>query len=284
MTIISAQSHVSYGYVGNSAAVFALRRLGHEVCPVHTALLAHHPGYGSFNGALTPPETVSAILEGLQLIGVYTECSALLSGYLGSVKTGEAVLGAWREIQNAAPDAVYCCDPVIGDVAEGVYVDPALPDFFRERALPKATAAIVNVFEAGFLTGEEVTDVASAIHAADQICSLGPVMTIVTSVRVEERGGGQSVGNLYVDPDGIWLARSSRIDLKAKGPGDFLTALWLGRFVQTRDGIDALRFAVGGAQMVIENANVCGSVELPIVETAEAWLSHSQDVPIERLR
>ena len=93
-----------------------------------------------------------------------------------------------------------------------------------------------------------------------------------------------SVGNLYVDPDGTWLARSSRIDLKAKGPGDFLTALWLGRFVQTRDGIDALRFAVGGAQMVIENANVCGSVELPIVETAEAWLSHSQDVPIERLR
>ena len=59
-TILSIQSAVAYGHVGNSAATFPLQRLGHEVWPVPTVVFSNHTGYGAWRGPLLAPADVAA--------------------------------------------------------------------------------------------------------------------------------------------------------------------------------------------------------------------------------
>ena len=95
MGVLSIQSHVVMGYVGNSAAVFALQRMGHEVWPVHTLLFSNHPGHGDFGGQNLQAPLLSELVAGLSRQGVLENCEALLSGYLGLASTGPIVLEAF---------------------------------------------------------------------------------------------------------------------------------------------------------------------------------------------
>jgi pyridoxine kinase len=282
MTIISVQSHVSNGYVGNSAAVFAMQRLGLEVCPVHTTLLAHHPGLGGFQGMITPDETARTVLSGLRELGVYAECRALLSGYLGTVAIGEAVLDAWRDIKRAAPDALYCCAPVIGDCDEGVYVDAALTDFFRDHAVPCADIIIANAFEAELLTDHRIGDAGQARRAAEAIIEQGPSIAIITSVPLPSSDGDE-LGNLLVGPDGAGIIRTAKLPLAVKGAGDFMAALWLARFLQTQESLLALQSAVAGTQAVIEKVQDHPMQALSIIEWADHWIAAMENFSSQQI-
>src|SRR5690349_1486037 len=122
MNLLSIQSHVAYGHVGNSAAVFALQRMGVEVWPVHTVQFSNHPGYGGFRGQAFDADLIRNVVQGIDERGVLGECDGILSGYLGDAATGAAVLDAVARVKRANPAARYCCDPVIGDADSGVYV------------------------------------------------------------------------------------------------------------------------------------------------------------------
>ena len=91
MNILSIQSHVAYGHVGNSAAVFPLQRMGVEVWPVHTVQFSNHPGYGAWRGRIFSAATIRLVVQGIEERGVLGECDGVISGYLGSADTGEAV-------------------------------------------------------------------------------------------------------------------------------------------------------------------------------------------------
>src|ERR1700732_3653711 len=153
MNILSIQSAVSYGHVGNSAAVFPLQRLGFEVWPVNTLQYSNHPGYGAFRGRVFEPAHVAEVITGIAERGVLGTCDAVLSGYLGDAATGEAVLDAVSRVKAANPAALYCCDPVIGDSGTGVYVRPGVAEFFQQRGLPAADIVTPNQFELEHLTG-----------------------------------------------------------------------------------------------------------------------------------
>ncbi|MBX9700789.1 MAG: pyridoxal kinase, partial [Acetobacteraceae bacterium] len=65
MNILSIQSWVAYGHVGNAAAVFPLQRLGAEVWAVHTVQFSNHPGHGQFRGAVLPPALIRDCVDGI---------------------------------------------------------------------------------------------------------------------------------------------------------------------------------------------------------------------------
>jgi pyridoxine kinase len=268
MTVISVQSHVASGHVGNAAAEYPLRRLGFDVAAVHTTLLAHHPGHGAFHGAIVQPETVRAVLDGLARHGVFARCQALLSGYLGSAATGLAVADAWAAIRGESPAALYCCQPVIGDAAEGVYVAADLPDLFRDRLVPAAGAVIANAFEAGLLSGIPVNDAEGAKRAAAAIRARGPGVVIVTSVPVPA-SDGERLGNVLDDGDGTWLTAVPKLEIVAKGTGDFLCALWLGHFLADGEPLAALSKALAVTQAAIERACAADARELPVAEVMD---------------
>src|SRR5262245_95047 len=162
MNILSIQSHVAYGHVGNSAAVFCLQRLGIEVWPVHTVQFSNHPGYGAFKGQVFDARVIREVVAGVADRGVLTACDGVLSGYVGAVETGEAILDAVAAVKAANPKARYCCDPVIGDAGR-VYVRDGIAALMRDRALATADVVTPNRFELETLTGLKAETSAQAL-------------------------------------------------------------------------------------------------------------------------
>jgi len=158
--ILSIQSHVAYGHAGNSAAVFPLQRLGHDVYPVLTVTFSNHTGYGSTRGPLIAPADVAAVIDGVEERGAFPDIDAVLSGYQGAESVGEVVLDAVARVKAANPAAVYCCDPVMGDVGRGFFVREGIPEYMRDHVVPKADIVTPNQFELEFLVGREDPDAA----------------------------------------------------------------------------------------------------------------------------
>src|SRR5215475_8919413 len=184
--ILSIQSHVVYGHVGHSAAVFPLQRLGREVWPLMTVQYSSHLGYAGWRGRAFDGAMIDDCLSGLEAIGVLPGCAGLLTGYLGKVEIGEAALRALDRIRGANREAAYACDPVIGDVGPGIYVAAGVGEFFRDRALPFATIATPNAFELEWLTGERPRDLKTARDAISALRTTGPHVVVAKSLKLDD--------------------------------------------------------------------------------------------------
>src|SRR6476620_3242696 len=174
MTILSIQSSVAYGHVGNSAAVFPLQRIGVEVWPVNTVHFSNHTGYGAWRGTVLAAETIAAVIQGIEERGVLHECDGLLSGYMGDASLGEVILDAFNRVKKANPEATYCCDPVMGDVGRGFFVRPGIPEFMRDQVVPAADVITPNHFELDFLAGRTTTTLPALLDAVDKVRATGP--------------------------------------------------------------------------------------------------------------
>ncbi len=223
MAILTIHSHVACGHVGNAATVYPLQRMGHEVWPVHTVLLSHHPGHGGWHGSPVAAGDVTAVLKGLEIHGVLERCAAVLTGYLGAVAVGEAVLAGWHDVRTANPNAIIACDPILGDETEGLYVPDALTAFYNDHAVPAADIVFPNRFELALLSGHDVRDVTGAVAAARAIMARGPSTVVATSIPA-----GQDLATVLVTTDGSWATVTPRLTTPVKGAGDVLAALWLG--------------------------------------------------------
>ena len=182
MKILSIQSSVAYGHVGNSAAVFPLQRLGHEVWPVFTVHFSNHTGYGAWRGPLLAPDDVAAVITGISERGVLGSCDAVLSGYQGGAGIAAVILDAVAQVKAANPAATYTCDPVMGNATSGCFVDPAIPPVIREQVVPKADIITPNQFELGFLTDTSPITLEETLASADLAMAMGPSTVLVTSV------------------------------------------------------------------------------------------------------
>src|SRR5919202_1436301 len=174
MNVLSVQSWVAYGHVGNAAALLPMQRLGVEVWAVNTVQFSNHPGHGDWRGQVFAGEAVREVLAGIEARGVLPACDGVLSGYLGDMGVGEAVLDAVARVRAANARALYCCDPVIGDMDRGVYVRPDIPEFMRARAVPAANVVTPNHFELELLAGRAVRDAADLKAAVAAVHALGP--------------------------------------------------------------------------------------------------------------
>jgi pyridoxine kinase len=242
MNILSIQSHVAYGHVGNSAAVFAMQRLGCEVWPVHTVQFSNHTGYGTWKGEVFAAGMIDAVVEGIAERGVLEACDGVLSGYVGSVEIGAAVLRAVGRVKAANPGAAYCCDPVIGNRRRGVFVRQGVPEFFRERAIPLAQIATPNHFELDRLIGDDTVDIAQVASAIGLLHVRGPRAILVTSVEVNETPAGH-IDVVASDSSGQYLVRTPKLAVAGNGAGDIIAALFFCHYLRSSDVAEAVAWA-----------------------------------------
>jgi pyridoxine kinase len=283
MNILSIQSAVSYGHVGNSAAVFPLQRLGFEVWPIDTLQFSNHPGYGAFRGRVFEPQFVAELVTGIAERGALAQCDAVLSGYLGDAATGEVVLDAVARVKAANPAAVYCCDPVIGDSGSGIYVRPGIPEFFLQRALPVADILTPNRFELEHLTGRSAASLETALAAADSLCARGPRLVLVTSLERKD-APPDIVEMLAVDSGAAWLVATPRLALSANGAGDAVAALFLGHYLRTRDTALALGATASSIFAILEATQRAGMRELQLVAAQDELVAPHRRFVAEQVR
>ena len=141
-------------------------RMGVEVWPVITVHFSNNTGYASWRGPVLTADDVRGVVQGIDELGVLGECDAVLSGYQGAADSGEAILDAVALVKERNPAALYCCDPVLGDVGRGFFVAPGIPELMRDRVVPQAQVITPNQFELEFLTGRQVRSLDEVVAAA----------------------------------------------------------------------------------------------------------------------
>jgi pyridoxine kinase len=270
LPILSIQSAVAYGHVGNSAVTFPLQLLGHEVWPVDTVQFSNHMGYGAWRGRVWEAAAVSEVIRGIGERGVFARCAAVLSGYLGEVALGDAVLDGVAQVKAANRNALYCCDPVIGDDHSGVFVRPGIAEFFRDRAVPIADILTPNRFELELLSGHSVATSEDAQQAAAILRARGPRLVLVTSLAGTAT---DEIAMLAASDEGAWLVATPRLPILANGAGDLTAALFLSHVLKTNDTPAALAATAAAVYAVIDRTWRSGERELQIVAAQDALCS-----------
>jgi pyridoxine kinase len=280
MNILSIQSWVAYGHVGNASAVFPLQRLGAEVWAVHTVQFSNHTGYGAWRGQVFPAALIRDCVRGIEERGALPRCDAVLSGYVGDAGTGEAILDAVARVKAANPAALWCCDPVIGDVGRGIFVRPGIPEFFRDRALPRADIVTPNQFELEWLTGAPAPTLEATKRAAAALQARGPRCVLVTSLRTEETPA-EALDLLAAEGGRFWRVRTPLLPLAVNGAGDAIAALFLFHRLATGGAAEALARAAASIHGLLRRTAEAGAREILTVAAQEEFVSPSQTFPAE---
>lgn len=264
MNVISIQSHVAYGHVGNSVAVFALQRLGVEVWPVHSVQFSNHTGYPDWQGQVFEAEQIARLIDGLEARGALARCDALLTGYIGDPALGAVILDAAARIRGANPDALWACDPVMGDSGKGLFVRDGVSTFMRERALPDADILTPNLFELEILSGSKLKTSNDIRAAAERLLGQGPRVVLVTSLASED-DAAEEIRMLAVTAEDAWRIATPRLDFAANGAGDAVAALFLGFYLRTRSLPEALGSAASAIFEILQTTLEASEDELQIV-------------------
>lgn len=284
MRFLSLQSHVAYGYVGNRAATFPLQRLGHEVWAINTVEFSNHTGYGAWRGRTTPADQVAEIVQGIEALGLLPRCDALLTGYVGDAALADVVLDTARRVRAANPKAIWCCDPVLGDIDTGIYVKPGIDTFFREGAIPAADFVTPNHFELEHLTGRSVSTMSEALAAARTLLK-GPKLALITSLRRADAPADQ-IEMIAVSRDAAWRIATPLIDFEIapNGTGDAVAALFTAHWLTSGgDVADALGKAASSIFAVLEATRELGERELQLVAAQDRLVSPPRHFTAERV-
>lgn len=270
MAILSIQSHVSYGHVGNRAAVFPLELLGYEVWPINTVQFSNHSGYESWTGEIFTAAHLGLVWSGLRNLGCVPECEAVLSGYMGSGDVGSFVLQSVEEVKAARPSALYCCDPVMGDYGPGRFVDDATADFITNTAVHSADIITPNQFEAEALSGEVIESIDDARRACELIHAKGPSIVLVTSFKPEPHKDS-SISMFLSTSEGCHLLTTPLLPLDRllSGGGDLSAALFLGHYLACKDPVQALELMSDSVFTVMEKTNEARAKELRLVQSRD---------------
>ena len=284
MHVLTIQSQVVFGHVGNSATTFPLQSLGHEVWAVPTAILSNHAGYADFGGQVTPQETLADLLRGLERRGAFSDCDLIVSGYLGSAALAAVVTDTVDRVRAANPDMMYCCDPVMGDDGPGLYVDPALPAHFIAAALPAADIATPNLFELEVLCGLE----AGVLKAA----SVGDILVAGRKLLAHMRSGASvmvtSADHRDLDPTRMavlsfndseaWCVETPRLDFPSEphGAGDLMSSVFAAAVTGHRGLARALEDSVATVFAILTETRRRGDDELALVAARDVTISPEQ--------
>jgi pyridoxine kinase len=271
-TVLSIQSWVACGVVGNGAALFPLQRLGIETWSLNTVAFSNHTGYGKWRGGAVPAHEIASLFEGIAELGVLGRCDAVLSGYLGGPQTGPVLLDIVARVKHANPRALFCCDPVMGDFGPGWYVRAGIPDFYRDRALPLADIAIPNRFELEWLTGSPIGTISDAAGAAERLRRRGPGIVLVTSLEP----AADRIAVVAAGADGTWAVETPRLPIEATGCGDAVAALFLGWLLKGKAMPEALAVTIAAIWGVVEATVRAGDGELALIAAQDELAAPSR--------
>ena len=264
MNILSIQSHVAFGHVGNAAATFPLQRLGIEVWPIHTVQFSNHTGYGSWKGRVFDADMIREVMAGIEARGVLGECNGVLSGYMGAADIGSAILDAVSTLKRANPAARYCCDPVIGDVGRGIFVREGIPEFMREKAVPAADIVTPNQFELDYLSKRQSGTLRAACDAVKAVHDLGPCTILVTSLHTDDTPA-DCIDMLASDDSGRFIVRTPKLPLTINGAGDAVAALFFAHYLRSGKLAEALSRAGSSIFGVLAKTAESGAREIQLI-------------------
>ena len=278
-TVLSVQSRVAYGHVGNAAAVFPLQCLGIEAWALDTVAFSNHTGHGQWRGDVVAAETVATLFEGIADLGVLPSIDAVLSGYIGAAETGTVLLDIVTRVKAANPGALFCCDPVIGDTDTGSYVRDGVAEFFRDAALALADILTPNRFELEYLTGRDIGSLAEAADAAATLRARGPGIVLLTSLDVTP----DHLTMLGSGPDGAWVVETPHLPVMLNGCGDVTAALFLAHLLSGDTLPDALSRTAASMFAVIETTVNQGRYELALVASRAELAAPSRSFRARRI-
>jgi pyridoxine kinase len=259
VTVLSIQSSVIFGYVGNNIARPVLQALGYDVWCVDTVNFSNHPGYGSFTGSVKEAHKIQEEINGLTNLDILSECDAVLSGYLGEVETAKTVSRTIELIKEQNETAIYLLDPVIGD-DDQIYVKNGLIEAFKNDLLPKADIILPNQSELGWLSQSKINDVSSLKTASKYLIKRGAKAVVVTGIPEFE-----TLTNYVITSDAFWAISTPKLNRKFSGTGDLFSSLFTGAFLQTKDLYNALNFATEGCSIVVRETQKKDSKELSVL-------------------
>lgn len=272
--ILSIQSHVAYGYVGNRSAVFPLQRMGHEVTAIHTVQFSNHTGYGSWTGNVFDAGHIRHIIDGLENLGVLNKIDAFLTGYLGSEENGQIIV----ETLGRLPRTVkWICDPVMGDADRGFFVKDTIPPFFRGHAMTKAHVMTPNLFELEYLSGMTVSTPQQAKDACRILHNKGVEIVLLTSFLSPTLKSG-CIGMVASHKDGIaYLVTTPQLDLDPlpNGAGDCTAAVFTGHLLANERLDAALEKTAASIFSVFEKTKTQGGRELAVIAAQDDFIRPS---------
>lgn len=280
MNILSIQSHVAYGHVGNASAVFPMQRLGVEVWPIHTVQFSNHTGYGAWRGRVFDGPALEDLVAGIRERGVLGSCDGVLSGYMGSADIGTAILGAVDAVRAENRLALYACDPVIGDTGRGIYVRPGIAEFMAERAVPASDILTPNQFELELLTGLPTGTLMDAKRAVAALQSRGPRVVLVTSLATDATPP-DAIDMLAGEGGTFWRVRTPRLDLSVNGAGDCIAALFFVHYARTGSAALALGMSAASVYGVLRRTLAEGSREILTVAAQDEFVAPTETFPVE---
>jgi pyridoxine kinase len=256
--------------------VFALERLGFEVWAVPTVVLPHHPGHGPAERIVPDERQFAGLLEALLQGGRAGGVAGIVSGYFAHAPQARAVARIVRAVRRVRQDALYLCDPIIGDAGR-LYVDETLAICIREELLPLADAATPNAFECTWLAGAGNTPAADLARLS---AALPAPTVLVTSAPALMRG---HIGNLLRTPNELLLFEHPAVATQAKGTGDLLAALLLARRLQGHDWPKAAELAIASTFEIVAATAGAGADELLLAPMQHAIAEPRAAIAMRRL-
>jgi pyridoxine kinase len=268
MSVISIQSQVAWGHVGNSAASFPMQLHGIDVVAVPTTLLSNRPGYPTIRGRVLEAELVADLLCGIEERGAVERASMILSGYLGSAGIATVVADFVARAKRRNPALRYTLDPVLGDRDRGLFVHEGIPPLVRGRLLPLADIITPNHFEFEWLCGAEARTLDQVIAQARGLIARGPSAVVITSAELSGASADE-IETLAVERTSAWRVRTPRVPISPNGSGDLFAALFASARVRGSDTPEALAHATSVTFAVLERTRAAGTEEMRIVDSAE---------------
>ncbi|WP_418593690.1 pyridoxal kinase [Ponticoccus sp. (in: a-proteobacteria)] len=222
--VISIQSQVVLGHVGNSAALFPMQAAGLEVAAIPTVVFSNTSDYPTLRGRALPPEFFSDLLQGARERGLPERADYILTGYIGSLDVAQMVADFVAEAKAANPRLRYVCDPVMGDEGPGLYVPEAIAGVMRDRLLPMADIATPNPFELAWLTGLPIRGLAD-LQAARAALHIAPAAHLIATgcVLGDTRQG--MLETVLLGPEGPSRHPTERLPIALPGTGDLFAGL-----------------------------------------------------------
>lgn len=260
--VISIQSQVVHGHVGNSAAVYPMQAEGVTVAAVPTTLLSNHPGYPTLRGRVLEAELVADLLIGVEERGLVLTAQALLTGYLGSPAVGAVVADFLARSRRTNPALPIICDPVLGDDDLGVFVAEGMLAVMRDLMTPQAAVMTPNQFELELLTGLPARTEEDLLVAAGALAARGPSAIVATGCTLADTKPGEVETVLWQREAALVRIATPRLPIRPCGTGDLVTALMTAHLAKGAPLEAAVRAAVAGTLRVLERTMAAGTEEM----------------------
>ena len=264
-SVISIQSQVVYGHVGNSAAVFPMQSKGINVLAVPTTLLSNHPHYPTMRGKILEHKLVEDLLLGIEERGLIEKTETLVTGFLGSIEIANVVDEFISLAQKRNPHMIYVCDPVMGDDDLGVFVDENLLSIFSNKLIPKATIITPNQFELELITGRSARNIEDLQNAAERLINQTTKSIVVTGCILKDSEDGY-VETIVCENSKVHRIPIKKLPVRPCGTGDLFTALMISHLSQGKNLILACEAAVSEVFKTLEQTLLHESNEMRLLK------------------